>query len=76
MQEFAELFATRLEDAEFKGVVRINWNIGGLHFSQTQKVFSRIGSKNDFITVSDTHTNKHKHTRTHTYTYISLVPSS
>uniref|UniRef100_A0AAQ5XD43 Collagen alpha-2(VI) chain n=1 Tax=Amphiprion ocellaris TaxID=80972 RepID=A0AAQ5XD43_AMPOC len=31
------------------GVVRINWNIGGLHFSQTQQVFSRFATKNDFI---------------------------
>ncbi|XP_044075266.1 collagen alpha-2(VI) chain isoform X2 [Siniperca chuatsi] len=47
---FTEQFAQRLEDAELKGAVRIRWNIGGLHFSQTQKVFSSIGSKNDFIT--------------------------
>ncbi|XP_029309833.1 collagen alpha-2(VI) chain isoform X2 [Cottoperca gobio] len=50
IKKFAEQFAQRLEDAELKGSVRINWNIGGLHFSQRQEVFSRIGSKNDFIT--------------------------
>lgn len=42
----------RLENVEYRGAVRINWNIGGLHFSQQQRVFSRIGSKTDFINVS------------------------
>ncbi|XP_077391622.1 collagen alpha-2(VI) chain [Festucalex cinctus] len=46
---FSEQFADRLEAAEIRGAVRINWNIGGLHFSQRQQVFSRIGSKSDFI---------------------------
>ncbi|XP_038574603.1 collagen alpha-2(VI) chain isoform X1 [Micropterus salmoides] len=50
IKEFTEQFAQRLEDAELKGAVRINWKIGGLHFSQTQQVFSRLASKNDFIT--------------------------
>ncbi|XP_061550549.1 collagen alpha-2(VI) chain isoform X1 [Phycodurus eques] len=46
---FSEQFADRLEAAEIRGSVRISWNIGGLHFSQRQQVFSRIGSKSDFI---------------------------
>ncbi|XP_070700716.1 collagen alpha-2(VI) chain isoform X1 [Pempheris klunzingeri] len=50
IKQFTEQFVTRLEDADYKGLVQINWNVGGLHFSQTQQVFSRIGSKNDFIT--------------------------
>ncbi|XP_059200671.1 collagen alpha-2(VI) chain isoform X2 [Centropristis striata] len=50
IKRFVELFANRLEDAEINGVVRVNWNLGGLHFSQRQEVFSRIGPKNDFIT--------------------------
>lgn len=32
--------------------MQISWNIGGLHFSQEQRVFSRIGPKNDFLNVS------------------------
>ncbi|XP_039900737.1 collagen alpha-2(VI) chain isoform X3 [Simochromis diagramma] len=47
---FTEQFAQRLDDEELRGVVRITWKIGGLHFSQTQSVFSRFASKNDFIT--------------------------
>lgn len=33
--------------------MRINWNIGGLHFSQEREVFSPIVAKNEFISVSD-----------------------
>ncbi|XP_042353357.1 collagen alpha-2(VI) chain-like [Plectropomus leopardus] len=50
IKSFTEQFAQRLKDEEFRGVVRINWNIGGLHFSQRQEVISRIGPVNDFIT--------------------------
>uniref|UniRef100_A0A674PNE4 Collagen alpha-2(VI) chain n=1 Tax=Takifugu rubripes TaxID=31033 RepID=A0A674PNE4_TAKRU len=46
---FTRQFVMRLENAEYRGAVRINWNIGGLHFSQQQRVFSRIGSKTDFM---------------------------
>ncbi|XP_068197178.1 collagen alpha-2(VI) chain isoform X1 [Antennarius striatus] len=49
IKEFTREFVQRLDDAEFRGAVRINWNIGGLHYSQQQKVFSRIGSKSDFL---------------------------
>uniref|UniRef100_A0A665XDK0 Collagen alpha-2(VI) chain n=1 Tax=Echeneis naucrates TaxID=173247 RepID=A0A665XDK0_ECHNA len=38
-------------DAEFRGAVQIRWNIGGLHFSQKQEVFSNIGPKSNFISV-------------------------
>ncbi|XP_034743007.1 collagen alpha-2(VI) chain isoform X1 [Etheostoma cragini] len=50
IKTFTERFVERLEDAELKGVVRLNWNIGGLHFSQEQKEFSTIGPKSNFIT--------------------------
>uniref|UniRef100_A0A8C4IEB1 Collagen alpha-2(VI) chain n=1 Tax=Dicentrarchus labrax TaxID=13489 RepID=A0A8C4IEB1_DICLA len=46
---FAKQFVQRLEDAELRGAVRVTWNIGGLHFSQEQRVFSRIGSKIAFF---------------------------
>ncbi|XP_069567458.1 collagen alpha-2(VI) chain [Brachyistius frenatus] len=46
---FTEKFAQSLENEDIRGVVRINWNIGGLHFSQTHPVFSPIQAKNDFI---------------------------
>uniref|UniRef100_A0A673WU19 Collagen alpha-2(VI) chain n=1 Tax=Salmo trutta TaxID=8032 RepID=A0A673WU19_SALTR len=46
---FTERFADRLEDADYKGLVQIRWQIGGLHFSQTQQVFSRIQAKDAFI---------------------------
>uniref|UniRef100_A0A6Q2Z573 Collagen alpha-2(VI) chain n=1 Tax=Esox lucius TaxID=8010 RepID=A0A6Q2Z573_ESOLU len=48
---FTERFAERLEDVEYKGVVHIRWQFGGLHFSQTQKVFSSFQAKQDFIKV-------------------------
>ncbi|KAG7526079.1 hypothetical protein JOB18_036464 [Solea senegalensis] len=50
IKKFTEEFVQRLDDAELRDAVRINWNIGGLHFSMKQQVFSRIGSKTDFIT--------------------------
>lgn len=50
IKKFTEEFVQRLDDAEFKGVVRLNWKIGGLHFSQTQKVFSKLAPKDEFIT--------------------------
>ncbi|CAN9503268.1 unnamed protein product [Ophioblennius macclurei] len=49
IKDFTEQFVQGLNDEELKGVVRIRWNIGGLHFSQTQEVFSRMASKSDFI---------------------------
>ncbi|XP_068604629.1 collagen alpha-2(VI) chain [Brachionichthys hirsutus] len=49
IKEFVRVFVQRLDDAKFRGAVQINWNIGGLHFSQEQRVFSRIGPRNDFL---------------------------
>ncbi|KAM3866401.1 collagen alpha-2(VI) chain [Diretmus argenteus] len=49
IKSFAVQFAERLEDVEYKGLVQINWAIGGLHFSQRQQVFSQIGPKSAFI---------------------------
>ncbi|XP_061589004.1 collagen alpha-2(VI) chain-like isoform X1 [Cololabis saira] len=49
IKTFTEQFVSRLEDEELRGVVKINWRIGGLHFSQTQKIFSPFASKSDFI---------------------------
>ncbi|XP_072297158.1 collagen alpha-2(VI) chain isoform X2 [Eucyclogobius newberryi] len=49
IKSFTEQFAQRLEDLEFRGAVKINWNLGGLHFSQRQEVFSRMASKSEFI---------------------------
>uniref|UniRef100_A0A7N6FJH3 Collagen alpha-2(VI) chain n=1 Tax=Anabas testudineus TaxID=64144 RepID=A0A7N6FJH3_ANATE len=48
------LFASRLEDAEFRDSVNLDWNIGGLHFSQEQKIITGIGSKTHFIDKSYT----------------------
>uniref|UniRef100_A0A7N5ZTG1 Collagen alpha-2(VI) chain n=1 Tax=Anabas testudineus TaxID=64144 RepID=A0A7N5ZTG1_ANATE len=42
---FTELFASRLEDAEFRDSVNLDWNIGGLHFSQEQKIITGIVKK-------------------------------
>ncbi|XP_056276753.1 collagen alpha-2(VI) chain isoform X2 [Pseudoliparis swirei] len=50
IKRFVEQFAQRLDDADINGVVRVNWRIGGLHFSQESKVFSHFAAKNDFIT--------------------------
>ncbi|XP_067108777.1 collagen alpha-2(VI) chain [Osmerus mordax] len=49
IKTFAERFASRLENVEYKGLVQMRWSIGGLHFSQTQQVFSPITSKDTFI---------------------------
>ncbi|XP_060940483.1 collagen alpha-2(VI) chain-like isoform X1 [Limanda limanda] len=50
IKQFTEQFVQGLEDAEFKGAVQLNWNVGGLHFSQNQSIISSIGPKNAFIT--------------------------
>ncbi|XP_034038759.1 collagen alpha-2(VI) chain isoform X2 [Thalassophryne amazonica] len=49
IKTFSQEFAQRLEDIEFRGTVQFRWNIGGLHFSQEQEEFARIGSKDAFI---------------------------
>ncbi|XP_019112814.1 collagen alpha-2(VI) chain isoform X2 [Larimichthys crocea] len=53
IKNFTKEFAKRLEDGEIRGAVRINWNIGGLHFSQEREVFSPIVAKNEFISNVD-----------------------
>uniref|UniRef100_A0A671YSV4 Collagen alpha-2(VI) chain n=1 Tax=Sparus aurata TaxID=8175 RepID=A0A671YSV4_SPAAU len=47
--KFTTQFVNELRDEEIRGAVRINWNIGGLHFSQEQRVFSPIAPRADFI---------------------------
>lgn len=56
-QQFTQRFVNRLSDEELRGVVPINWNVGGLHFSQKQEIISPIGPKANFISVSISHTN-------------------
>ncbi|XP_056452343.1 collagen alpha-2(VI) chain isoform X1 [Gadus chalcogrammus] len=48
IKEFTQRLANRLEDVEYKGLVKMRWNVGGLHFSQTQ-VTSSIGPKDAFM---------------------------
>ncbi|KAM7401208.1 hypothetical protein PAMA_005412 [Pampus argenteus] len=50
IKNFVEEFALRLNDEEYRGVVSLKWQVGGLHFSQEQRVFSKIGPRDDFIT--------------------------
>ncbi|XP_062284781.1 collagen alpha-2(VI) chain isoform X2 [Scomber scombrus] len=49
IKNFTVRFAEALKDEVFRDNVHITWNIGGLHFSQTQQVFSRLASKSEFI---------------------------
>ncbi|KAJ8011007.1 hypothetical protein DPEC_G00053730 [Dallia pectoralis] len=49
IKKFAEYFAESLVDVDYKGVVNIKWQIGGLHFSQKQIFFSPIQGKQEFI---------------------------
>uniref|UniRef100_A0A8C2ZPQ0 Collagen alpha-2(VI) chain n=1 Tax=Cyclopterus lumpus TaxID=8103 RepID=A0A8C2ZPQ0_CYCLU len=42
IKKFVEQFAQRLDDADLNGVVRVNWKIGGLHFSQEVVIFFPI----------------------------------
>ncbi|XP_043989278.1 collagen alpha-2(VI) chain [Gambusia affinis] len=46
---FTDQFVRRLKDEELRGVVKITWEIGGLHFSQTQEVFSPIQGRDAFL---------------------------
>uniref|UniRef100_A0A671YT06 Collagen alpha-2(VI) chain n=1 Tax=Sparus aurata TaxID=8175 RepID=A0A671YT06_SPAAU len=52
IKKFTTQFVNELRDEEIRGAVRINWNIGGLHFSQEQRVFSPIAPRADFIRVN------------------------
>lgn len=49
IKEFTKIFAQRLADEDYKGQIQITWSIGGLHFSQTQIVFSQFTSRENFI---------------------------
>ncbi|XP_061648346.1 collagen alpha-2(VI) chain-like isoform X1 [Phyllopteryx taeniolatus] len=49
IKEFTRMFAQKLVDEEYRGLVRITWSIGGLHFSQKQVVFSRFATRESFI---------------------------
>lgn len=49
IKEFIKVFVQRLGSEEYKGQVQIMWSIGGLHFSQTQVVFSQFTTKENFI---------------------------
>lgn len=46
---FTKKFVEKLEDVEYKGQVKFNWAVGGLHFSMTQPIISRLTTKDDFI---------------------------
>uniref|UniRef100_A0A3B4Z8R7 VWFA domain-containing protein n=1 Tax=Stegastes partitus TaxID=144197 RepID=A0A3B4Z8R7_9TELE len=48
IRNFTKIFVQKLEDKEYKGQIAISWSIGGLHFSQTQVVFSNFTSKDNF----------------------------
>ncbi|CAN9497837.1 unnamed protein product [Ophioblennius macclurei] len=49
IKEYTKLFAQSLADEEYNGQVQISWSIGGLHFSQTQVVFSQFTTRENFI---------------------------
>ncbi|XP_072300502.1 collagen alpha-2(VI) chain-like [Eucyclogobius newberryi] len=49
IREFSKMFAQRLEDENYKDQIRISWSIGGLHYSQTQEIFSAFTTKTNFI---------------------------
>ncbi|KAG7502357.1 hypothetical protein JOB18_018269 [Solea senegalensis] len=49
IKEFTKIFAQKLADEEYKGQIQISWSIGGLHFSQTQIVFSQFTTRENFI---------------------------
>ncbi|XP_067108401.1 collagen alpha-2(VI) chain-like [Osmerus mordax] len=49
VKEFTKTFAERLEDEEYSNNVHLSWSLGGLHYSQSQVVFSPITTKENFI---------------------------
>lgn len=49
IREFTKMFAQRLDEEDYRGQVKITWSIGGLHYSQTQEVFSPFTTKTNFI---------------------------
>ncbi|XP_076880927.1 collagen alpha-2(VI) chain isoform X2 [Brachyhypopomus gauderio] len=49
IKEFTTAFARKLEDVDYRGLVKISWSVGGLHFSMKQEIISSVTNKNDFI---------------------------
>lgn len=49
VKEFTKTFAERLEDEEYSNHVHLSWSLGGLHYSQSQILFSPITTKENFI---------------------------
>lgn len=54
VREFTKMFAQKLDDKDYKHQINITWSIGGLHYSQTQEVFSPFTTKTNFIRNLDT----------------------
>lgn len=54
IQEFVKDFIRKLSDGDYKGSVQMMWSVGGLHFSQTQEIISKITTKEEFISRLDT----------------------
>ncbi|XP_062391090.1 collagen alpha-2(VI) chain-like [Sardina pilchardus] len=42
-------FALRLTDGAYRDAVHLSWTMGGLHFSDTNQVFSKIASRDGFL---------------------------
>ncbi|KAL2081027.1 hypothetical protein ACEWY4_022880 [Coilia grayii] len=49
IKEFTKYFAVRLKDETITNGVKLSWTMGGLHFSQKNKVFSMITNREDFL---------------------------
>uniref|UniRef100_A0A8C6Q6D0 Collagen alpha-2(VI) chain n=1 Tax=Nothobranchius furzeri TaxID=105023 RepID=A0A8C6Q6D0_NOTFU len=49
IKEFTKIFVQKLAEEEYRSQIRITWSIGGLHFSQTQVVFSQFTTRENFI---------------------------
>ncbi|XP_066503183.1 collagen alpha-2(VI) chain isoform X2 [Hoplias malabaricus] len=49
VKDFTAAFAQKLEDVDYKGLVQIRWQVGGLHFSMKQEIISSFTNKDDFI---------------------------
>uniref|UniRef100_A0AAY4BYY0 Collagen alpha-2(VI) chain n=1 Tax=Denticeps clupeoides TaxID=299321 RepID=A0AAY4BYY0_9TELE len=50
IQSFVEEFVGKLKETNYLGQVQMSWSVGGLHFSQTSKIISKITNPNDFVT--------------------------
>ncbi|XP_034558595.1 collagen alpha-2(VI) chain [Notolabrus celidotus] len=73
IKEFVKKFVKRLEAAEYRGAVMINWNVGGLHFSQTQVEISSIGTKENFLSNVETKLGRDKYLGKGTYIDCALT---